>query len=479
MSSQTAQSPAGKQQWLVLASCCLSLLLVMMDVTIINVVLPSIRQAFGASLSGLQWIVDAYTLTVAALLMAAGTLADRFGRKRVFLTGIVIFCAASALCGMAMTPAQMIASRILQGVGGAMLNPVALSIIANTFLNPADRARAIGVWGMMSGIALALGPAVGGFIADALSWRAVFWINVPVGLIALAMTLRFVPESRSPVPARFDPVGQGLSALTTLALVGALIEGPDLGWRSASILGLLGLSALSLVSFLVVEKRSSHPMLDLGFFRSVPFASATVLAVLCFAIFASLLFLSTIYLQDVRGFAPGAAGWKLMPFAVAVMVAAPLSGRLVAARGARVPLMLSGCGLAGGAWMLTGLAADTSPLWLAIAYALTGGGFGLCNAPITNAAVSGMPRRQAGLAAAVASTSRQIGAALGVAIAGSLRAVGSVASDRAEFSASFLHLSYFVCWIAVGLGCGVVLVGALATSRFAHESAERVARAFS
>ena len=476
---QTAQPASKRHQWLVLASCCLSLLLVMMDVTIVNVVLPSIRQAFGASLSGLQWIVDAYTLTVAALLMAAGTLADRFGRRRVFLTGIVIFCGASALCGLALTPTQMIVARILQGVGGAMLNPVALSIIANTFLDPGDRARAIGMWGMMSGIALALGPAVGGFIADALNWRAVFWINVPVGLVALAMTIRFVPESRSPIPARFDPVGQVLAALTSMTLVGALIEGPDFGWHSAPILGLLALSVLSLAAFLIVEKRSAHPMLNLGFFRSVPFASATVLAVLCFAVFSSLLFLSTIYLQDVRGFAPGAAGWKLMPFAVAVVIAAPLSGRLVAARGARVPLMLSGCGLAGGAWMLAGLAADTSPLWLATAYALTGAGFGLCNAPITNAAVSGMPRRQAGLAAAVASTSRQIGAALGVAIAGSVRGAGIMTADRAEFAASFLHLSYFVCWIGVALGCGVVLVGALATSGYARESAERVAQDFS
>ncbi|NHN87377.1 MFS transporter [Acetobacter conturbans] len=468
------------RRWLVLASCCLSLLLVMMDVTIVNVVLPSIRQAFGASIASLQWIVDAYTLTVAALLMAAGSLADRFGRRRVFLSGITIFCVASAFCGLAATPAQMIAARILQGVGGAMLNPVALSIITNTFLEPAERAKAIGLWGMMSGVALALGPAIGGFIADSLSWRAVFWINLPIGLIAMLMTLRFVPESRSSVISRFDPAGQGLAALATLTLVGALIEGPDFGWDSPVIIGLLIMALVGIIVFVGVERRIASPMLNLGFLRSIPFSSATVLAILCFAIFSSLLFLSTIYLQQIRGFSPSAAGWKLMPFAAAVVIAAPLSGRLVASRGARVPLVLSGVGLAGGAWMLAQLTADSSALWLAAAYALVGGGFGLCNAPITNAAVSGMPRRQAGLAAAVASTSRQIGAALGVAVAGSVRGAGAtVAGDERSFAPVFLGLSHTVCWIAVMLGCGVILVGLIATSASAQASARRVAESFS
>ena len=338
------------RRWLVLASCCLSLLLVMMDVTIVNVVLPSIRQAFGASIAGLQWIVDSYTLMVAALLMVAGTLADRFGRKRVFLAGIVIFCLASALCGLAATPTQMILARTLQGVGGAMLNPVALSIIANTFIEPGERAKAIGVWGMMSGIALALGPVVGGFITDSFNWRWVFWVNLPIGLIALLMTLRFVPESRSPIVKRFDPVGQLLAALATASLVGALIEGPDLGWGSLPIVLLLGLAVASTGGFVLVERRIANPMLNLGFFHSIPFASATVLAILCFAVFASLLFLSTLYLQQIEGFSPAQAGWKLMPFALAVMVAAPLSGRLVAGRGARLPLVLSGLGLGAGAW---------------------------------------------------------------------------------------------------------------------------------
>ncbi len=474
-----SESEMHGRRWLILASCCLSLLLVMMDVTVVNVVLPSIRHAFGAGLSDLQWIVDAYTLVVAGLLMLAGSIADRIGRRRVFLAGVTMFCAGSALCGLAASTGQMIAARIFQGVGGAMMNPVALSIIANTFTDPRERARAIGIWGMMSGAALALGPMVGGFVSDWIGWRFVFWINLPIGLVALGMTLRFVPESRSPERSPLDLPAQGLAAVAAASCVAALIEGPDAGWLSPWTFCLAAVSFITLGGFVVVEATRANPVLDLRFFRSIPFAFATVLAVLCFAIFSSLLFLNTIYLQDVRGFLPRQAGLMLMPLAVAITVGAPLSGRLVATRGARLPLVLSGIGLCLGALLMTGLTAGTPEWQLVLAYLLVGGGFGLCNAPITNAAVSGMPRRRAGLAAAIASTSRQIGASLGVAVAGSVRS-GRVATHFTDgFTNGFLAAAHPVFWLAALLGVAVSLCGFIATGRRARESAERVAAGFS
>ncbi|NHO32538.1 DHA2 family efflux MFS transporter permease subunit [Acetobacter fallax] len=464
------------RRWLILASCCLSLLLVTMDVTIVNVVLPSIRHAFGAGISGLQWIVDAYTLVVAAFLMLAGSVADRIGRRRVFLTGVVTFCLGSAFCGFATSTTQMILARVFQGVGGAMMNPVALSIIANTFLDPRERARAIGIWGMMSGAALALGPIVGGFVSDWIGWRFVFWINLPIGLVALIMTLRFVPESRASVRPPLDFPAQFLAGAASACLVAALIEGPDAGWGGAWTVSLLALSFVAAGGFILVELFRANPMLDLRLFRSIPFALATVLAVLCFAIFSSLLFLNTIYLQDVRGLLPRQAGLRLMPLAIAVMVAAPLSGRLVAARGARLPLMLSGIGLALGSLLMTGLTAGMPEWQLTLAYLLVGAGFGLCNAPITNAAVSGMPRKRAGLAAAIASTSRQIGASLGVAVAGSVR---NGHAGVHNFTDDFLATVHPVFWMSVFLGVAVSMCGVIATGRRAQESAARVASGFS
>lgn len=462
---------------LVLVACSLSLALVMMDVTIVNVVLPSVRRSLNASISELQWFVDAYSLVVAGGLMTAGSLADRIGRKRVFLSGIIMFGAGSALCGGAGSMSSLILARAMQGVGGAMLNPVALSIIANVFVEPKERARAIGVWGMTSGAALALGPMVGGFVSELIGWRAVFWINLPIGLIALLMTIRFVPESRAPVSPPLDPCGQAAIAVAVVALSAALIQGPDAGWGSPLVLALGGFFLVSVVGFVVIETRQLRPILDFRFFRSLPFSLATVAAVMCFAVFSALLFLNTIYLQDVRGLSPARAGIRLMPFALSVMICAPLAGRLIAARGSRAPFLLASLGLTSGAALLTGLSADTPDWLLTIAYAVAGCGFGMCNAPITNAAVSGMPRSRAGVAAAVASTSRQIGAALGVAIAGTVRS-GARVDSGADTVAAFLAATHPVWWLSVGLGIAIGVCGFIATGKRARDSALRVASAF-
>ena len=237
---------SDRRRQIILAICCMSLLIVAMDNTIVNVALPSIRRDLHASLSGLQWTIDAYTLVLASLLMLAGSTADRLGRRRIFQTGLATFAAASLLCSLAPSLGWLIAARALQAVGGSMLNPVAMSIITNVFTEPRERARAIGVWGAVVGVSLALGPIVGGALTDTIGWRAIFWINVPIGLAALVLTAVFVPESRAARPRRVDPIGQLLVIVTLASLTYAIIEAPSAGWSSLQTVGLFALSALAL-----------------------------------------------------------------------------------------------------------------------------------------------------------------------------------------------------------------------------------------
>ena len=320
----------------------MSLLVVGMDVTIVNVALPSIQRDLRATVSGLQWILDAYTLVVASLLMLAGSVSDRVGRRRVFQVGLFVFTAGSLLCSLAHSIGQLIGFRALQGLGASMLNPVALSIIANAFPEAKARARAVGVWGAVAGASLALGPLIGGALTQSIGWRSIFWINLPICLTAVALAARFVPESKAARARAFDPVGQLLVFGGLASLTYAVIEGPRAGWQSAEIIGLFATSAALLVLFLFYEPRRKQPLLDLRFFRSVPFSSATLLAVCAFASFAGFLFLNALYLQQVRGFSAFHTGLCTLPLAIAMMVCAPLSGRLVASHGTRPAFI--GCG---------------------------------------------------------------------------------------------------------------------------------------
>ena len=295
-------------RWRVLAVCCLSLFIVGLDVTAVNVALPSIGRELHAGISGLQWTVDAYTLVLASLLMLSGSTADRLGRKRVFVAGLAVFSLASLLCSLAPNVELLVAFRVLQAVGGSMLNPVAMSIIANTFTDPRERAQAVGIWGAVFGISMALGPIVGGTVVDAFGWRPIFWINLPVGLAAIALTLRLVPESRAPRARRFDPVGQVLVIVLLAALTYGIIEAPALGWSSPAIVAAFAASAAALAGLLVYEPRREEPLVDLRFFRSTPFASAIAISVAAFAAFGGFLFLNTLYLQAARGYSPLEAG---------------------------------------------------------------------------------------------------------------------------------------------------------------------------
>ncbi|MFH9004968.1 MFS transporter [Streptomyces afghaniensis] len=459
-----------RRRMLVLAICCMSLLIVSLDNTVLNVALPSMQQDLHASTSGLQWTIDAYTLVLASLLMLAGSTADRIGRKRVFMAGLVVFTLGSVLCSLAPNLEALVAFRMVQAVGGSMLNPVAMSIITNTFTDPRERARAIGAWGAVVGISMAAGPLVGGLLVESVGWRSIFWINLPVGLAALLLTLRFVPESRAPKARRPDPVGQLLVIALFGTLTYAIIEAPSTPFASIVPPAVVALAAL--IGLLWYEPRRAQPLIDLRFFRSAPFSGATVIAISAFAALGGFLFLSTLYLQNVRGLGALEAGLWMLPMAVPTFLCAPLSGRLVGSRGPRVPLLIAGCAMTVSGILFAAFEAETSNTTLFAGYVLFGIGFGFVNAPITNTAVSGMPRAQAGVAAAVASTSRQLGQTLGVAVVGAVLASGVGASSYREL---FVPAARPGWWIIAACGFAVLVLGAVSSGRWARGTAERTA----
>ena len=456
---------------LILGICCSSLFIVGLDSTIVNLALPAIRSELGASVAKLQWTIDAYTLVLASLLMVSGSTADRIGRRRTFQAGLVVFGIGSLLCGIAPTIDLLILFRMLQAVGGSMLNPVAMSIITNTFTDPRERAQAIGVWGGVVGLSLAVGPVVGGALVDGVGWRFIFWINVPVTLAAVLMTALFVPESRAAVPRRMDPVGQVLVVLLLGGLTYGIIEGRSAGWTSPLIIGCFTVTVAALVTLVFYERRRDQPLLEPRFFRSAPFSGATLIAVAGFSALSGFLFLNSLYLQSVRGFSALHAGLLTLPMAAMTVVFAPLSGWLVGHRGPRLPLVVAGSMLTVSGLVLSQLSLTTSTTDLLIGYLIFGIGFGMLNAPITNAAVSGMPRSQAGVAAAIASTSRQVGASLGVAIAGTIltaRLVGTLETGFVEAAK--------LCWFVIA-GCGVLVLvlGVITTGAWARRTADSVA----
>ncbi|MET9500631.1 MFS transporter [Streptomyces sp. NPDC006622] len=459
-----------RRRLIVLAICCMSLLIVSLDNTVLNVALPAMERDLHADTSGLQWTIDAYTLVLASLLMLAGSTADRIGRRKVFLAGLVVFSLGSLLCSLAPNLELLVAARMVQAVGGSMLNPVAMSIITNTFTDPRERARAIGAWGAVVGISMAAGPLIGGLLVESVGWRSIFWVNLPVGLAALLLTLRHVPESRAPKARRPDPVGQLLVIALFGCLTYAIIEAPEAGLGTSLPFAAVALAAL--LGLLHYEPRREEPLVDLRFFRSAPFSGATVIAISAFAALGGFLFLSTLYLQNVRGLDALHAGLWMLPMALPTFLCAPLSGRLVGSRGPRVPLFVAGLAMTASAVLFAAFDAETSDTTLFLGYVLFGIGFGFVNAPITNTAVSGMPRAQAGVAAAVASTSRQLGQTLGVAVIGAVLAAGIGASAYRE---TFVSAAVPGWWILAGCGVVVLVVGVLSSGAWARRTAARTA----
>jgi EmrB/QacA subfamily drug resistance transporter len=462
-----------RRRLLVLVICSSSLFIVGLDSTIVNIALPAIGRDLRASVAGLQWTVDAYALVLASLLMLSGATADRVGRRRVFQIGLGVFTVGSALCSLAPGLGWLIAFRMLQAVGGSMLNPVAMSIITNTFTDQAERARAIGIWGGAYGVSMALGPVVGGLLVDSVGWRGTFYVNIPIGLAAIALAARFVPESRAPRPRRPDPVGQGLIVVMLGSLTYAIIEGPGLGWRAPVIVTLFAVAAAALAAFVGYEARRAEPVLDPRFFRSAPFAGSVLTAISATAAVGGFLFLSTLYLQDVRAMSAVTAGLHLLPMAAMMALGAIVSSRILARRGARLPMLAAGVGLAVGGLLLSRLTATSALAPMAVAFIVFGIGGGVVNAPITYTAVSGMPAAQAGVASGIASTSRQVGQCLGIAVAGSILA-GNLRGG--PLRTGFVPASH-ADWLLLAVMGGVIFVlGLVTTSDWALRTARTVAR---
>jgi len=361
----------------------------------------------------------------------------------------------------------LVFARVIQGLGGSMLNPVAMSLITNTFTVPKERARAVGVWGAIVGVSMALGPIVGGALTESVGWRSVFWVNIPIGIAAIVLTAVFVPESKAPTRRLFDPIGQGLVVVALVALIYGLIEASRVGWGSSLIVGLFALAVIAVVLLVRHAKRSDHPFVDVRFFGSVPFSSATITAVLGFASYGAFLFVNALYLQDVRGRSALTTGVYMLPLALTTLVGSLLSGRMVGRFGTRPSLVVAGSMLTLSGLSLTTLTAGTSDARLLLAYVLFGLGFGMINAPITTTAVSGMPLSQAGVAAAFASTSRQVGVSVGVALAGTVTGVGA----SRVIGAPFALATHPLWWIVAGCGSSIVVIGLISTSRWARDSA--------
>jgi EmrB/QacA subfamily drug resistance transporter len=423
-----------QRMWWTLLAVSVATFMLLLDITVVNVALPSIRQDLGASFTDLQWVVDAYALTLAALVLPAGSLADRLGRRRLFAAGLVIFSAASLLCALAPDPTLLSLARALQGVGGAVLFAVSLALVAQEFPAGRQRGTAMGLYGATIGVAVAIGPLVGGALTDGLGWRSIFSLNVPVGVAALAVTRLKLRESRDPNATGVDWAGAAAFSGALFLLVLALVRGNAAGWGSRLIVSLLAGSAALLVAFVAIERRVRQPMLPLGLFRRPSFTGVQLAA---FAVSGSLLAMFlylTLYLQNYLGFSPLAAGLRYLPITLLAFLVGPIAGALLSRVPARlllsVGLAMTGVGLL----LMSGIQAGSEWTSLLGGFLVAGAGVGLLNPVIANLAVSVVPNQHSGMAAGINDTFRQVGIAVGIAAWGAIL-VGRGADKVAELTA--------------------------------------------
>jgi EmrB/QacA subfamily drug resistance transporter len=413
--------PDARRMWWTLFAMCFALFMIMLDNTVVNVALPSIQRELQATPSTLEWTVNAYVLTFATLILLGGKLGDRFGRRRLFLVGLIVFTVASALCALSTSDTQLIAARAFQGVGAAIMNPLSLSILVATF--PRERlAAAIGIWAGISGLGLAVGPLLGGFLVEHVGWSSVFWINVPIGVVAAAVLLWKVAESRDTRTKSLDIVGTVLVTSGLFALTFGLIETNSRSWLSPEILALLGGSLVLLVGFILWELHTPEPMVPLGFFRKRAFLVASlVVGLVGLALFGSIYFI-TLYFQNIQGYSAIEAGLRTLPTTLMILVVAPLAGRLNARVGSG-PMMLVGMLMASTA--LFGLAqmdVDTSYNAIWPFFVLLGAGLALTMPSVSAMAMSSVDPTRSGVASGVVNASRQVGGAIGIAVLGSITA---------------------------------------------------------
>ncbi len=427
-----------RRRWAILGVLSASLLITAIDHTIMNVALPRIVVELGATTSQLQWIVDAYTVVFAGLLLTAGALGDRFGRKGALQLGLLVFLGGSVLAGLSSGAEGVIAARAIMGIGGALIMPATLSILTNAFADPAERAKAIGIWAGVAGIGVALGPIAGGWLLEHFSWSSVFWLNVPVVIAALVAGRFILPTSRAGDGRRLDPVGSALSIAALTTVVYSVIEAPHHGWASPWTLAAVALSLTVTGAFVGWEMRHHSPMLDVRFFANPRFSAASASITLAFFALAGAIFLVTQYLQFVLGYSPLRAGLGILPAAAALAVAGPVSAHVAAHAGVRhtvaAGLFLASAGLA-----VQAVFTDASYLPIAVGQAMFGLGLGLAMAPATDSIMGSLPADRAGVGSAVNDTTREVGSALGVAVIGSV--AGSVYTGHVADGIVPLHLA--------------------------------------
>ncbi|MFE9611259.1 MFS transporter [Streptomyces sp. NPDC006012] len=410
---------------------CAGQFMVLLDSTIVGVALPDMQHRLHTNLSGLQWIVDAYVLLVAMLLLTGGVFADRFGRKRVYLSGVVVFTLASVLCAFAPSLGWLVTGRVLQGIGAAALSPGSLALLAAAYPVPQERVKAIGLWAGISGIGLAAGPLAGGILVNAFDWRAIFLVNVPIGAALLLAALPTLSESRNPHAPAIDIPGTILSILGVGALTYGLIEGGAQGWTSGTILAAFAAAVVIIIAFIVVEGRSATPMMPLRLFRNPLFTvSNAAMVMVGFALMGSVFFFSQFFVT-VQGASILDSGLQTLPISLGMAIVSPYAGRLAARYGFRI-VVTTGMALAGVGLLTLGFVhADTGygNVWWRLA--ITGAGFALSMSPLTGAAIQSVSPQEGGLASGISSTARQIGAVLGVAV------LGAIVTTRESGGASF------------------------------------------
>jgi EmrB/QacA subfamily drug resistance transporter len=426
--------------------------MIAIDTTVANLALPLIGRGLHASVAELQWTIAAYTITTASLMLTAGSVGDRFGRRTVLQIGLAVYTLASAGCSVSPDTGWLIACRALQGAGGAALTPMSMGIITATFADPGARARVLGIWSGTFGVGMAIGPALGGVLAAAWGWRSLFWITIGPGLAAIIAAWLVIPDSRAARPRRLDLPGQLLVIAFLGCLTYGIIEGPSAGWRSPLILAVFAAAAAALLLLLAWERRPAEPLIDLRVFRSASFSGALVICVCVFAALGGFLFLTTLYLQDVRGFDVLRAGVELLPIAVGTAVAGPLAGRVLARHGPRGCITAAGAALGASCLALAEAPPHASWAFLATAYLVFGAGYGAVNTIIAAAAISGMPRAQAGVAGGITSAGRQAGQSLGVSVTGAIFAAGLHGTIRDGFPAAS-----HPAWLAIAAAGFIVL----------------------
>jgi EmrB/QacA subfamily drug resistance transporter len=415
-----SHAPADRRRWLILAVLCASVLVVVLDGTIVNVALPTLATQLGASTSQLQWIVDAYVLVFAGLLMAAGSFGDRVGRKWVLMGGLGLFATFSALGATAGSANALIAWRAAMGVGAALMFPATLAILVNVFTVAKERAVAIAVWAATAGLAVALGPVTGGWLLEHFWWGSVLIINVPVVVVALVLIGLFVPNSKDASIARFDPLGTLLSIAAIVTLVWAVIEGPVHGWASPTSIAAFAVAAALLAGFIAWERRIDHPMLDVSVFTNMRFTAGSISVTFAFFALMGFVFLVTQYFQFVRGYSTLGAGIRTVPFAIFTASTAPLSAKLAERVGTKRVVTAGLVSMAIGFAVSAVTGVSTSYWVIVLAMLFLGGGLGLIQAPATEAIMGSLPPAKAGVGSAVNDTARELGSTLGVAIVGSV-----------------------------------------------------------